>query len=74
MYWRIVAPLKRSVSIGFTGPGGQWRGGRGGRGGSCPPSWPYKGGAKMTIGAHKPPSKLHEMCLIMMDYLCSIES
>ena len=22
MYWRIVAPLKRSVSIGFAGPGG----------------------------------------------------
>ena len=33
MYWRIVAPLKRSVSIGFAGPGG---GGGGGGGGGAP--------------------------------------
>ena len=30
MYWRIVAPLKRSVSIGFAGPGGGGGGGGGG--------------------------------------------
>ena len=30
MYWRIIAPLKRSVSIGFAGPG---KGGGGGGGG-----------------------------------------
>ena len=35
MYWRIVAPLKRSVSIGFAGPGGGGGGGGGEGGAPC---------------------------------------
>ena len=40
MYWRIVAPLKRSVSIGFAGPGG------GGGGGQLPPGADLRGAPK----------------------------
>ena len=39
MYWRIVAPLKRSVSIGFAGPGG-------GGGGQLPPGADLRGAPK----------------------------